>query len=156
MSTNAEGLTTQAIRCSQQLWGNEEKGRIGSENKNDLFQWRTVIMGYRWTGIMVSGCLNRGSTVVKLDWDHLANYPRMPVWARKVTAWTPTKNFPEPHHNTPRRMMTFLFIYHYTHYTQTDKAVFKLVAVQVKTKSAEMYLSTTAKDILQSAKITIS
>lgn len=33
-------------------------------------------MGYKWTGIMVSGCLNRGSTVGKLHWDHLANYPR--------------------------------------------------------------------------------
>ncbi len=86
MSTNVERLTTQAISWSQQLWGEEARGRIGSENENDQFQWHTVIMGYRWTGIMVSGCLNRGSTVGKLDWDHLANYPRTAVWARKVTA----------------------------------------------------------------------
>lgn len=85
MSTNVERLTTQAIRCSQQLWGEEARGRIGSENENDQFQWHTVIMGYRWTGIMVSGCLNRRSTVGKLDWDHLANYPRTAVWARKLT-----------------------------------------------------------------------
>lgn len=67
MSTNVERLTTQAFRCSQQLRGEEARGRFGSENENDQLQWHTVIMGYRWTGIMVSGCLNRGSTVGKLD-----------------------------------------------------------------------------------------
>ena len=67
MSTNVERLTAQAIRCSQQLRSEKARGRIGSEKENDQFQWHTVIMGYRWTGIMVSGCLNRGSTVGKLD-----------------------------------------------------------------------------------------
>lgn len=115
MSTNLERLTTQAIRCSQQLWAEEARGRIGNENENDQFQWHTVIMGYRWTGIMVSGCLNWGSTVGKLDWDHLATYPRIAVWARKVTAWTPTQNFPKPHHNRPGRVTMLLFIHHFTH-----------------------------------------
>lgn len=94
-------------------WGNQ--GLNWQWNENDQFQWHTVIMGYRWTGIMVSGCLNRGSTVGKLDSDHLANYPRTAVGARKETAWTPTKNFPKPHHYRPEKMTMFRSIHHFSH-----------------------------------------
>ena len=78
-------VITTGWRRSQLLWAAlGRRSLTGRESQNDPFWWHTVIMGYRWTGIMVSGCLNRSPTV----WDHLGNYPRMAVDARKLTTQT--------------------------------------------------------------------
>ena len=64
----AKSVITTGRRCSQQLWAALVlRSPTGRESENDPFWWHTVIMGYRWTGIMVSGCLNRSPTVAKPD-----------------------------------------------------------------------------------------